>query len=91
MADIEVRQTTETEERYGFEVTVTEAGDSSRHEVTLSRKDFEAEGDRWDSPGDYVKRCFEFLLEREPKESILPSFDVGEIGTYFPEFRQGIV
>ena len=31
-----------------------------------------------------------FLLEREPKESILRSFDVSQIATYFPEFEAEI-
>jgi hypothetical protein len=33
-----------------------------------------------------VRRSFEFLLAREPKESILRSFDLPVIGRYFPEF-----
>jgi hypothetical protein len=31
-----------------------------------------------------------FLLVREPKESILRSFDVSQIETYFPEFEAEI-
>ena len=34
--------------------------------------------------------CFEFLLAREPKESILPSFEIPVIGRYFPEFEREI-
>ena len=34
--------------------------------------------------------CHLFLLEREPNTSILRSFDVDVIGTYFPEFRDAI-
>jgi hypothetical protein len=37
-----------------------------------------------------VRDCFAFLLEREPTESILSSFDVGVIGRYFPEFERVI-
>src|SRR5207247_1270113 len=33
-----------------------------------------------------VRRAFEFLLEGEPKESILGRFDIRDIGRYFPEF-----
>jgi hypothetical protein len=40
------------------------------------------------SPEAFVRDCFAFLLEREPKESILSSFDVGVIGRYFPEFER---
>ena len=37
-----------------------------------------------------MRDCFAFLLEREPKESILRSFDVSVIGGYFPEFEREI-
>lgn len=35
---------------------------------------------------DALVRAFRFLLEREPPESILPSFELEDIGRYFPEF-----
>ena len=38
----------------------------------------------------FVERCFAFLLEREPKESILRRFDVSVIARYFPEFERVI-
>ena len=35
-----------------------------------------------------IARSFDFLLEREPKESILSSFDVTVISRYFPSFER---
>jgi hypothetical protein len=35
-----------------------------------------------------IERSFEFLLEREPKESILARFDLSVIGRYFPEYER---
>jgi hypothetical protein len=39
-----------------------------------------------------LERCleaaFRFLLDREPKESILGQFDVKVISSYFPEFER---
>lgn len=35
---------------------------------------------------DLVKRSFEFLLEREPPESILRRFRLADIERYFPEY-----
>jgi hypothetical protein len=90
VGEIKVHATGQDDERFSFDVSVTEAGTTSRHVVTLSRDDYEEQGDRWSSPDDYVRRCFEFLLEREPKESILARFDITDIGTYFPEFKRGI-
>jgi hypothetical protein len=37
-----------------------------------------------------IKKSFEFLLEREPKESILSKFDLRIINQYFPEFEEEI-
>ncbi len=35
-----------------------------------------------------ITRAFRFLLDREPKESILRRFDVMTISRYFPEFER---
>jgi hypothetical protein len=37
-----------------------------------------------------VRVSFGFLLEREPKESILPTFDLTVIGRYFSDFEREI-
>jgi len=42
------------------------------------------------TPHDLVRRSFEFLLVREPKESILRSFDLPVIGRYFPDYEREI-
>jgi hypothetical protein len=39
------------------------------------------------APEELVRRSFEFLLAREPKESILRRFDLPVIGRYFPEYE----
>ena len=72
-----------------FDVTVREGDTSTEHGVTVSEADLERLGGGR-SPEAFVHDCFAFLLEREPKESILSSFDVGVIGRYFPEFERAI-
>ena len=46
---------------------------------------------RWEKLGASPAQCAEaairFLLDREPKESILAAFDIGVIQRYFPEFN----
>jgi len=37
-----------------------------------------------------IKKSFEFLLKREPKESILSRFNLRLINQYFPEFKEEI-
>jgi hypothetical protein len=72
-----------------FRVMVRDADSSTEHDVTVSDADLERLAfDR--EPDAFVRDCFEFLLEREPKESILRAFDVSVIATYFPEFEREI-
>mgnify|MGYP001109603766 CR=1 FL=1 len=37
-----------------------------------------------------IHKSFEFLLQREPKESILGRFDLPVIGRYFSEYERTI-
>ena len=91
MADITVTRGDDVEHLLSrFQVTVTEGRGSTHHDVTLSSADFERLGASHRSPEDFVRACFEFLLERESKESILSSFDISVIGRYFPEFERVI-
>jgi hypothetical protein len=87
VAEINVKMTSEEVEGFRFDVDITEAGSTSHHDVTLTRSDLDDLG-KGAAPEEFVRRSFEFLLEREPKESILARFDIRQIGTYFPEFKQ---
>jgi hypothetical protein len=68
-----------------FDVTVRDAASETRHEATLSQADYVrlACGA---TPERLVEAAFRFLLDREPKESIMRRFDVSVISRYFPEF-----
>ena len=69
-----------------FYVAVREGDATTEHAVSVSEADLERlRAGR--SPEAFVRDCFAFLLEREPRESILRSFDVSAIGRYFPEFE----
>jgi hypothetical protein len=70
-----------------FRVEVREGSSSSTHEVAVSPETLERVG--WTgTPEDLVRRSFHFLLEREPKESILSRFELGLIARYFPEWEK---
>lgn len=73
-----------------FRVCVTEAGSESSHQVTLDPKDYARLAAGAVEPQELIRRSFEFLLEREPKESILGRFDLSVIGRYFPEYEREI-
>jgi hypothetical protein len=76
--------------RFTFSVRLADRRSESMHEVTVSSDDLERLGARYRSPEEFIRACFEFLLQREGKEQILRTFDVSVIGTYFPDFERTI-
>ncbi len=68
-------------------VTVRDDGTETSHEVDVSLADLERLNPGSADPVRLVRASFEFLLEREPKESILRSFDLPVIGRYFAEYE----
>ena len=90
MTDIEVTSRT-TSDGWTASVVVTDPdGSASRHEVSVTRVVLERLAPGADDPVDLVRRSFAFLLAREPKESILRSFDLPVIGRYFPDYERSI-
>jgi hypothetical protein len=73
-----------------FRVRVIEAGSESTHQVTLDPKDYERLAGATAGPDELIRKSFQFLLEREPKESILSRFDLSVISRYFPEYEREI-
>jgi hypothetical protein len=71
-----------------FDITVRDAKGASHHHVTIERKTCERLGGAAHTPERVLEAAFRFLLDREPKESILGRFDVSVIARYFPEFEQ---
>jgi hypothetical protein len=71
-------------------VTVTDHGSSREFEVVVSRAEVARFAPGSDDACLLVRRSFEFLLAREPKESILSSFGLSVIGRYFPEYEREI-
>jgi hypothetical protein len=83
----------------GFDVVVRDGKGETKHRVTMAPGLFDrlASGERTDkagasrrraTPEEVIDAAFRFLLEREPKESILSRFDVSVISRYFPEFER---
>ena len=71
-------------------VTVTDHGAGREFEVGVSAGELARFDPGAADPGDLVRRSFEFLLAREPKESILRSFGLSTIVRYFPEYEREI-
>jgi hypothetical protein len=79
-----------TDEGWVCEVTIDQAGQTTRHTVVVSRADIARWGRSDDAAGveDLVERSFAFLLEREPPSSILRRFELAVIQHYFPDYDQ---
>ena len=89
MDDVRV-SLTESDGGWTAEVVVTGGGSSTQHEVTLSQDVYERLAGAKAAPEALVEASFAFLLEREPKESILRRFDLPVIGRYFPDYERVI-
>ena len=72
-----------------FEVTVSN-GNSTTHKVNLTREYYDHLSLSDTTPTKLVEGSFRFLLEREPKEMILQTFDLKIISHYFSEYERKI-
>ena len=72
------------------QVTVSESGSRSEHEVSVGRHELEQLAPGAADPRALVQASFGYLLEREPKEQILRQFAISDIGRYFPGYAQEI-
>jgi hypothetical protein len=73
------------EDRSDYLVIVEEGGRHTSHVVTVWPSDV----DRYApgaTPEALLEASFEFLLAREPKEAIMPRFELPLIERYFPEY-----
>ncbi|HSC78030.1 MAG TPA: hypothetical protein VLB32_05650 [Candidatus Acidoferrales bacterium] len=86
-ATIQVVKQSESE----FRVTVEEGGSRSTHQVTLTGEYYQKLTRGAVAPEELIRRSFDFLLEHEPKESILARFDLPVIARYFPDYEREIV
>jgi hypothetical protein len=91
MIDIDVR-CVPTDTGWRCAVTVGDGSDTSDHEVTVTAADADTLAAAHDQTGveRLIEETFDFLLEREPKESILTAFDIDVVGRYFPEYEHEI-
>jgi hypothetical protein len=73
-----------------FCVRVIDGDSESSHRVTLNTEHYNRLTRGKIEPQELVRRSFQFLLERETKESILGQFDLQVIARYFPEYEREI-
>jgi len=73
-----------------FQVTVDEDNSKSTHTVTLDDQYHKKLSGGIIPKEELIKKSFEFLLERESKESIMRSFNLKVISRFFPEYESYI-
>jgi hypothetical protein len=89
MASIQVTRGDDDGTRFSVVVHDEHGSDASYH-VTVSADEWERFGAPYDSREQLVEASFRFLIEREPNESILRSFELGAIERYFPDYPRTI-
>lgn len=78
--------------RYNVEITESDgSGSKTDHQVTMDRDYYMNLTEKGRViPEEFIKKSFEFLLNRESKDSVLKQFDIALIIEYFPEFEKEI-
>jgi hypothetical protein len=78
--------------RYNVEITESDgSGSKTIHQVTMDKDYYMDLTERGRIiPEEFIKKSFEFLLNREAKDSVLQQFDIAQINDYFPEFEKEI-
>jgi hypothetical protein len=70
-------------------VTVGDDADATIHDVTVDRATLEDLAPEA-TVDELVVASFAFLLEREPRESIMRRFELPVIGRFFPDYPEEI-
>lgn len=73
-----------------FDVAVSDERGTSRHRVRLDDGAERKIAELGCTAPAFVEAAVRFLLDREPKETILSEFDLSVIARYFPEFDRKI-
>ncbi|MEX0650029.1 MAG: hypothetical protein WD200_03445 [Candidatus Andersenbacteria bacterium] len=91
MEEVSIENKEKLADGWEFEVLVGEGPDTTTHLVILEQEYWELFSEVYDTPEELLQASFEFLLQREPKESILPEFSLSEITTHFPEYQDEVL
>jgi len=82
---VEIRVTAQGDDTYA--IGLYEGRSHTRHIVTVDPAFADSLTTGRVDTATLVRRSFEFLLEHEPKESILARFELSVIARYFPRYE----
>lgn len=91
MFEINSKIKSEDKDKWIFEVVVAEDDNETTYVVEFNKIDYKRLAKTKTTPEELINKSFEFLLSREPKESILSNFNLMEISQYFPEYEKEII
>lgn len=87
---VTIKNEEQFENGWKYTVHVGPPGDTQEYLVTVDWDYWQELTTGKEAPADLVRRSFEFLLAREPRESILERFDLRVINSFFPEYEEEI-
>ena len=90
MSDPSISVTPHPGAKLTFDVIVRDARGESRHRVTIGADEARRWAELGAKPPRGVEAVMRFLIDREPKESILSAFDTNVVRRYFPEFDDAL-
>lgn len=75
---------------FEFLVVISDDDSFTEHMITVEDNSYQLLTDKMCSKELLVEKSIEFLLTKEPKESILEKFEIMLIAKYFPEYPDEI-
>jgi hypothetical protein len=91
MPQINIDKISENDTKAVYTVTISEEKSSTTHRVEVDTAYYKKLTKGSIDLDDLIIRSFKFLLQREPKEMILGSFNLSAIAKYFPEYEKVIM
>ena len=87
---IEIEQSHTEDSDLVFIVTVSDSAGSTQHRVTLNDATYQRLTGGRISPSACIDAAFQFLLDRQSKGDILPSFDLNVIQMSYANFAKDV-
>lgn len=91
MPEIKIERISEDDAKSVYKVQIVEDKSTSAHTVEVASDYYKKITGGKITPDDLVIKSFKFLLQREPKEMIMSTFDLPTITRYFPEYEKRIM
>lgn len=91
MPEIKIERISEDDAKSVYKVQIVEDKSTSAHTVEVANDYYKKITGGKITPDDLVIKSFKFLLQREPKEMIMSTFDLPTIKRYFPEYEKRIM